>query len=945
MGYAIEDDEGWRSGSDGRPSIMDWMQDRNHDTRKTWRAEQMTYRDVALESTNSESSAGSFMMPEVTTTEVPVWAENLSQEELWQALGLDEEGLIPAWATKVKDAWKLRIVVVIRNRIDNGEPVGGMKRAVRPRAALSQMGPGRAPENHGAYRTEGGGKSQPNRLTGAAKLSDRAVGAPAGFGTTARATNSMPAGISSDHMFDLMDIDIPDSSGTVHKRRQPGFGAAMSGIGSMERARPQDVPQGVQFGDREGLRGLHAMPLNMEPIPASKGILKWKLECPEKLEGPSGWRIWRTVVVRSMKIVGINPDQGDLNRLTEQADNAVIAQLLNSLGPKLFNTYAEGATAGSIWLGLHNAMAPSVNDRIQALWDDINNLKIEGKESAAQYITRAEELFTKHQNACPGMEKNFYVRALVKGCASRYDGLWRSVASAGRQFIGDPDQQEKMYAEARAMIHDFELDYEMSRDIGGKFGHGGGSKSSGQNGSGSGSGGGSNDAGKKAAKKEPSQQQSEKKFDGLCHRCGRSGHKSKDCFAKTHQDGHALADSAAGEKPAAKCYNCGKLGHIAKNCPTAENHAVRGRSRGGRRRSGGSSSDSKEDESNHGTANGAKVLTFVVQGPNTWSVSERKENPWLFDTGSDVHIGNRFAKVEAGSRRPLPPNYVVQTGGGERHAQYSYTALVDMVVNQHETVRVRLERCVIIPDFPICVISGKIWYEKGGSIEGNAIVRGSTKCANIVGGDFYVGRHPETGAEPVLPADMSVVPRGQDEIFFGEGYVRSYSAWKQRKTRKSHKTEMVSANNMPDKKVLRLPEEAGSVRKVPRRRGGVKTRARRQNQAARRREQVASGPSLECVEEPAECGSDKGVNGEDFGPQMPMLVPSQVQQQLGSGRTDGQASSETGGGGEIEHGHGPRGSTDAKRQQWRGASMLLWAAWTYWLFERSRTSWSAILMA
>ena len=136
-------------------------------------------------------------------------------------------------------------------------------------------------------------------------------------------------------------------------------------------------------------------------IDYSRDLARWKLKCSSKLEDADGWEVWRTSVVRSMKVVSIDPDVGDLSRLSSRADAAVTIQLLDSLSVMLYNTYAQGASAAAIWQGLHNALAPYGDQKYNATLTKIYNLKIEPGESGAQYLTRAEELFSTIHHISP----------------------------------------------------------------------------------------------------------------------------------------------------------------------------------------------------------------------------------------------------------------------------------------------------------------------------------------------------------------------------------------------------------------------------------------------------------------------------------------------------------------------------------------------------------------
>lgn len=59
-----------------------------------------------------------------------------------------------------------------------------------------------------------------------------------------------------------------------------------------------------------------------------------------------------------------------------------------------------------------------------------------------------------------------------------------------------------------------------------------------------------------------------------CMRCGRKGHFTKSCYAKTDVDGDSLddsssddsSDSSEDEKDDSTCYRCGRTGHYANQC-------------------------------------------------------------------------------------------------------------------------------------------------------------------------------------------------------------------------------------------------------------------------------------------------------------------------------------------------------------------------------------------
>jgi predicted GIY-YIG superfamily endonuclease len=74
-----------------------------------------------------------------------------------------------------------------------------------------------------------------------------------------------------------------------------------------------------------------------------------------------------------------------------------------------------------------------------------------------------------------------------------------------------------------------------------------------------------------------------RRYEAVCHRCGRLGHVASDCYARTHENGEDLMDNnmhAAQENPKAPlrqtvpgaCYRCGRAGHFAPDCYARTHH-------------------------------------------------------------------------------------------------------------------------------------------------------------------------------------------------------------------------------------------------------------------------------------------------------------------------------------------------------------------------------------
>jgi hypothetical protein len=58
-----------------------------------------------------------------------------------------------------------------------------------------------------------------------------------------------------------------------------------------------------------------------------------------------------------------------------------------------------------------------------------------------------------------------------------------------------------------------------------------------------------------------------KKFKGLCHECGKQGHKAENCWQKNGNTGMNRSSGSGGKSFTGDCYNCGKNRHMSQNCP------------------------------------------------------------------------------------------------------------------------------------------------------------------------------------------------------------------------------------------------------------------------------------------------------------------------------------------------------------------------------------------
>ncbi|KAI8362171.1 hypothetical protein B0O80DRAFT_94553 [Mortierella sp. GBAus27b] len=67
----------------------------------------------------------------------------------------------------------------------------------------------------------------------------------------------------------------------------------------------------------------------------------------------------------------------------------------------------------------------------------------------------------------------------------------------------------------------------------------------------------------------------EKERSLACHRCGLSGHLSRNCTTKICNTCGAKGDHTFTDCPFAVCYNCQKKGHLSSNCPYPRGYGVR----------------------------------------------------------------------------------------------------------------------------------------------------------------------------------------------------------------------------------------------------------------------------------------------------------------------------------------------------------------------------------
>jgi len=56
-------------------------------------------------------------------------------------------------------------------------------------------------------------------------------------------------------------------------------------------------------------------------------------------------------------------------------------------------------------------------------------------------------------------------------------------------------------------------------------------------------------------------------FKGKCNKCGRQGHRARDCISNGNSNNSGEKDI---EKPNVKCYSCSGFGHIARDCQKKE---------------------------------------------------------------------------------------------------------------------------------------------------------------------------------------------------------------------------------------------------------------------------------------------------------------------------------------------------------------------------------------
>ena len=208
----------------------------------------------------------------------------------------------------------------------------------------------------------------------------------------------------------------------------------------------------------------------------------------------------------------------------------------------------------------------------------------------------------------------------------------------------------------------------------------------------------------------------------------RKGQTSDSATSLQAKQGKGKGTGKSSKDPNVECYNCHKTGHMSKDC-WAKGGGKEGQGPKGRKGPNRGNRSNQAQEANT-DLNEASYMAFNTREINKFD--------WIFDTGSTSHIcTQRDAFIDY---YPLTNSTITGIGPTPASALGKGTVMVHMSVNG-QTIPHRLRDVLHVPSAPNCLLSAARFDDAGGKFEGGdgrCFLKNKTN--NIIAEGTRIGR-------------------------------------------------------------------------------------------------------------------------------------------------------------------------------------------------------------
>ncbi|CAB4039167.1 Retrovirus-related Pol poly from transposon TNT 1-94, partial [Paramuricea clavata] len=289
--------------------------------------------------------------------------------------------------------------------------------------------------------------------------------------------------------------------------------------------------------------------------------------------------------------------------------------------------------------------------RVISLYTELTTLKKTDSESIVDYVIRAETAATALRNADEAVSDALLIAMVLKGLPSNFKTFSAIVVQRDKQMT---------FAEFKVALRSYE-ESEKSRN---------GNSETGEN---------------------IMAMKNGERFDGVCFKCGKKGHKKSECWSKSGKNGNGKW-----------CSRCRNKTHDTKEC----------RSNMGRN----DSAKKAEDQGRTKTENSEHTFTFKVSDSSACGKSY--SNNLLVDTGATSHIVNDKSKFISFDEDFDPNAHIIELADGSKAKVVTgkgvaKVKLYDVNGSSHDLI---LNNALYVPSYQQDIFSVNAAIEEGASI-------------------------------------------------------------------------------------------------------------------------------------------------------------------------------------------------------------------------------------